>query len=134
MTSSTLAPTMQATDQIRFSNAMKTIRRAGIVTRINLMSCCRGCAQLPSGDLLWTFGGQGGAHSWVDGKMVSRDARNRLAKRGYGSINPRDFVKEEFFFFEGIEAAKVAQAAFTAEGFTVDWDGTEQQALVLNLI
>lgn len=127
------------TTQTRFGNALKSIRKIGVTTRINVMSCCRGCAELPEDKaVLWTFGGQDNAFSWLDGEMVYRD-KLATAKRRYSRVNSASmnringFVDSVFFYFTEIVAAEAAAACFAAEGFTVEWDGTFSSAVVIKM-
>jgi len=135
----TTATIQEVTTQARFNNALKTIRKVGITTRLNVSSCCAGCVILPENTaILWTFGGQDSAFSWFEGTMVNRNVLAKAKRRGY-NINiesitrARGIEKEVYFKFTDIIAAEAAQLAFEAEGFEVEWDGTDIQCVIVKM-
>lgn len=144
----------------RFKNAWSKIRRAGVVTRVNVMSCCRSCAgadpqrwfgvapeACDTTPVVWTYGGQGGRVRWVDGLPFYADAvtsrrngwtRTHTAAQllaSHSTYRPT-LVTEVCVYHSGpgVEAAKIAKDAFESEGFTVDWDGTEHRAVCVTLV
>ena len=134
------ATTIQATTaQTRFYSALKMIRKVGITTRINYATCCRGCASFPDNTaILWTMAGQGNAFSWFEGVMVNRAVLATVKRRNYYVSmerikRARGIESQAYFYFTDIVAAEAAQIAFTAEGFEVEWDGTEGQAVIVNM-
>jgi hypothetical protein len=140
MTTATLtAPVQTATDQVRFGNALKAIRKMGVTTRLNVQSCCRSCAEIPEDKAtLWNFGGQDNAFSWFEGTMVYRHKLAKAKRRFYyvsldGMERTHSIVHTLFFYFTDIVAAEIAAACFKAEGFTVEWDGTFASAVVIKL-
>jgi hypothetical protein len=137
MTASTIQKT---TAQVRFNAAMKSIRKVGVTTRINFQTCCRGCAVFPDNTaILWTMAGQGNAFAWFDGVMVNRNVLAKLKRRNYGYVTmdelsrARGIEKEIYFYFTDIVAAEAAQIAFEAEGFEVEWDGTDIHAVLVKM-
>jgi hypothetical protein len=134
-----VATAQTTTAQVRFNSALKAIRKVGITTRINYATCCRGCASFPDDTaILWTMAGQGNAFSWFEGVMVNRAVLATVKRRSY-YVNmeriqrARGIESEAYFYFTDIVAAEAAQIAFTAEGFEVEWDGTEGQAVIVKM-
>jgi hypothetical protein len=96
--------------EVRMERALKAIRRAGIVARRNVMSCCRSCVDLGlAGNVpvIWHFGGQG----------------NRTAIEGnYATFSSMYFNHDNLATAEGLtEAGKVVLKAFEDNGITVEW-------------
>jgi len=125
------------TTETRFKDAIKGIRsikidnRVQFGVRVNVMSCCRGCAQIPdTKPYIWTFGGQDNAFGWFEGEAYDRSAIKK-AKDYYR--RPTKPLKDVYFYFTDISVAEVAKDAFTAQGFEVEWDGTEGQAVLVKL-
>jgi hypothetical protein len=137
MATATLTKT--ETVQIRFTNALKAIRKDGIATRMNVMSCCGGCADIPESEhkpVIWTFGGQGGAFSYIDGVMVYRDVLAKVKRRGYGITAEtvaanKGKVTKVYINHTSVESARIAATAFHVEGFDVEWDGTDMNCVVV---
>jgi hypothetical protein len=126
---------MTLTTQDRFKAALKTIRAAGATTRMNVRSCCQGCAILPDVDMLvWTFGGQGNAYSFHNGEMVKSDKLAKLRKRGYGTLAERDHVDALYLNFSTVEAGQAANFAFQDQGFVTEWDGSIHQSVIVKFI
>ena len=128
------------TAKVRWSNALKTLRAVGIATRMNVKSCCRSCANIDTDRAtVWTFGGQGNAFSWLDGTMVNREILYKVKARSFGgvtldSMKRNKGIEEQVFFnFTDIIAAEAAVIAFEAEGFEVEWNGTEGQCVIIKM-
>ena len=135
----TVIETTTATAQVRFNNALKAVRKVGVATRVNFSSCCRSCAVLPEDKVtLWTFGGQGNAYAWFEGTMVNRSELAKLKARVFTvTLEKLEKAKaletEVYFNFTDIIAAEAAVICFEAEGFEVDWDGTDLKCVVVKM-
>ena len=122
-----------------FNNAKKEIRTLGVKVKVNVMECCRSCIgneQLGLKDdttpYIYTYGGQGGAISWVDGLPFYRsDMRGR---KSY--ITPRlsDMASTEYFNHGNLtpELGKQIVEIFERNGFVVDWDGKDFHCIEIN--
>lgn len=113
--------------QTRFETAIKALRKDGVKIRQNVQKCCRGCIgyedlnmkdeEQPYG---YTYGGQGFAIVWRDGQPFRKsDLTGRNSY--YRTPKPEESV---MFNWGNGSAEKIAEA-FRAEGFEVDWDGSE---------
>jgi len=117
--------------EARFKRAIKAIRAEGIIWKSNVRQCCRGCVShtqlgLASTDstepYAWTFGGQGHAIRWDEnGDVRKSDKGWRSETFTYAYIN-----------WGNGSAQKVADA-FRAEGFEVEWDGTDSDTVTVTL-
>ncbi|QGH74001.1 hypothetical protein SEA_HIDDENLEAF_50 [Microbacterium phage Hiddenleaf] len=108
--------------QIRFENAIKALRKDGLKIRQNIQKCCRGCIteedlnmkdeEQPYG---YTYGGQGFAIVWRDGQPW---------RKGSAWYRPTEPEESVMFNWGNGSAEKIAEA-FRAEGFEVEWDGSD---------
>lgn len=139
----------------RFDKAVAQARESITVT-INVDECCRSCVNREdlgaTGEdatgYAWTFAGQE-AGIYFDEKgdaqlreeMISFDFSDDddevdyyddedEAEKSYISIPAR----EVFFYHGGVAAAQIIADAFTTQGFTVVWDGTESRAVQVNFL
>lgn len=123
------------TQQIRFENAIKALRKDGVKIRQNVQKCCRGCiveadlnmkdANQPYG---YTYGGQGFATKWIDDSLFRKsDFTGRNAR--WSDPKPQESVMINW----GNGSAEKIAEAFRAEGFTVDWDGQEWSCVEIKL-
>lgn len=106
----------------RFDNAMKTIRKAGIVAKRNVMSCCRSCVDLGLADnvpVLWHFGGQG----------------NRNVITGnYSDFESMYFNHDNLATAEGLTSAgQIVLKAFADNEIEIDWDKSPSKCLLVKL-
>ena len=102
----------------RFRTAVREVRNGGTYVALNVDTCCRGCAThkdfgIPEGetDFVWTYCGQGGRLTFMDGEPS---------------------VGEAFFYFAEIGAARTLRTVMRDHGFTVDWDGTKNKAVLVH--
>lgn len=132
--------TLQAADtQARWNKAIKDARAAAkeagvpIKIRQNVMSCCRGC--LTHEDLgltkdseiavAYTFGGQGNRIQWRSGNPVTE------VKKKKGDWYAKATLETEAYWNHENGSAPFLQEAFEANGFEVDWDGTDSQCVIV---
>lgn len=141
------------TTEQRYKAAVVALRASGVTVRVNVRSCCRGCAtpeqlgttaDMASNDPhAWTFGGQGGVVSWRDGEAYAGRGYRRFLRQAYAGrpwqITPKrlaPYRAKSLHWYHGgpgVEAAEKVSAAFTAQGFEVEWNGTTEQAVVVKL-
>jgi hypothetical protein len=137
------------TTEQRFKAAVRVVRKH-IVLRLNVMNCCNGCigydqlgltkATVDTTPSAYTFGGQGKAISWDNGEAFKRPKLAAI-RRDYYYGYPLALATHEAralnVYFNhsgpGVEAATVLRDAFTAFGFTVDWDGSRSKRVVIVL-
>lgn len=109
---------METSLEVRFNNAMKAIRKSGIVARKNVMGCCRSCINLELADnvpVIWHYGGQGnrttisGDHATFSSMYFNHD---NLVANG-----------------ELTSAGQKVLEAFEANGIEVDWDKSASKCL-----
>lgn len=125
------------TTETAWKEAIREIRASGVRIRQNVMKCCRSCIEYRDMGLEedtttpygYTFGGQGGAYSWVDGVMVTRESKAKLARSWGARLNP--VTKVYFNWSNG--AGRVIADVFARHGFKVDWDGNNSSCVVVNL-
>ena len=130
--------------EARFKAAVKEIRASGVKIRQNVNGCCTGCIETTALGLteeteqttpyLFTYAGQGNRYTWRDGLPYYAAAIR--VRRSWGGENlDRRGAKVTTMYFNhggpGIVAAKVAAAAFRAQGLTVEWDGTATQCVIV---
>jgi hypothetical protein len=139
----TVTATTTKTVQDRFTNAVKASRQKNkFRVRVNVMGCCRSCisAEREENDTrayAYAFGGQGMAYTWFEGEMFYRETVNKMKRRHYAHASVRSAllgsasgrVKVVYFNFDTVEVAQSLREAFEAEGFTVEWNGTEEQCV-----
>lgn len=122
--------------QGRFKSAISVARKNGVNIKQNVMSCCRGCVEIPEGTV-WSFGGQGNAYSWVNDTPVYRSELAKAKRRGnmwtfrLEDTVARTKVEGIYFNHTNVESARIFADAFTAEGFTVSWDGTDMACVLI---
>lgn len=106
----------------RFTRAMNVLRSEGIAARRNVRKCCRSCITpedlgMARGDqpYAYTYGGQGHAIAFAaDG----------------GVYYPSDGTRaERAWFNHGNGAAERVVEAFRAEGFAVEWSGSDSDCV-----
>jgi len=121
-----------STTQERFKNAVKAIRKDGILWRTNVRQCCRGCitpkqlgmsSHEDPNPYAYTYGSQGSAIKW------NRDGTPTVDVGRYQSVP----AKIEMFVNWGNGSAEKVLAAFRAEGFTADWTGSEHHCVIVVL-
>ena len=136
------------TMETNFRNALKDIRKAGIKTRLNVMECCRGCVTneklgIENDDvaIIWSYGGQDNATSWVDGLPYGRTALNDIKRGGRWTFlhryttNAENIAWGDYFNHNGLSAEQqdTVYEIFTRNGLVVDWekDRREFQCIVI---
>lgn len=108
--------------EIRFNNALKKIRKSGIVARRNVMGCCRSCTNLELADdipVIWHFGGQG----------------NRLA------IDGDDYNTNTIYFNHGnlvddngiTASGRIVLDAFAENQIKVNWEQSSARCIEIDL-
>jgi len=105
------------TDRQRWNAAWKRIGAQGVATKQNYVSCCRSCAvlDLPDGKLAWTFCGDGTLNDRLSGIHFRRD----------GS------AKFDVYVYHADGAGAIVAKEMKAEGFDVDWDNTDDHAVLV---
>lgn len=143
MTTVTATTTTTKNVQDRFTSAIKASRQKNqFRVRVNVMGCCRSCISADHDETdkrayAYAFGGQGMAFTWFEGEMFYREMVNKMKRRNHAHASVRDAlqrsasgrVKVVYFNFDTVEVAQSLRNAFEAEGFTVEWDGTEEQCV-----
>lgn len=114
----------------RYELAMKEVRRAGVISRRNITTCCRGCydPEIKDGQpIIWHYGGQG---YYVD--LAEGGAYYRYASYG------NDGVDTMYFNHDGlVEAGELTPAgqavldAFERHGLVIKWDRTNSDCIQL---
>lgn len=138
-----VASDVQATMEESFLNAKKEIKKAGVRVRVNVMVCCRGCVsqeklgmKTMKDAIVWSFGGQEQAVSWIDGLPFSRYEVNNRIHRGYGFTPSKNKIVQKIYFnhrnLTNEMKSKVVQI-FENNGFVVVWDLSDNECLVLDL-
>jgi hypothetical protein len=139
------------TTQERYKAAVAAVKAAGVTVRVNVRAATRGSVtheqlgttadMADNNPRAWTYGGQGDAIAWRDGEAHSGSAYLRLVARTRDRrfVSPAAFeqtrAKAVYWYHggPGTEAAQKVADAFRAHGFTVEWDGTAGQAVVVTL-
>lgn len=111
----------------RFQKAVRGIRAHGVTTRQNARKCCRSCLSYDLGaeghvPYAFTYGSQGSGYSWRDDRPVWTDAQ-----WGRGSGN----VDQIMWNFDDTPTGQIIADEFRAQGFTVDWDGSVAQCVII---
>ena len=104
--------------EAEFKNALKIIRQAGITARVNVRSCCRGCADLGLADnvpVIWHFGGQGNKIRWDEDPDEVTFSHNQMVDKE-GSLT---------------DSGRIVIEAFTNQGLVVDWDQTDARTITI---
>jgi hypothetical protein len=98
--------------------ALKVIRQAGITARMNVRSCCRGCADLGLADnvpVIWHFGGQGNKIRWdEDPDEVTFNHDGMLKEKGVLT-----------------DSGRIVLEAFTNAGLKIDWDQSDSMCMTI---
>lgn len=126
-----------ATVEERFKAALKQARRDGAKVRTNIQECCRGCVtwqklgfkseeESETTPLAWTYGGQGGAVTWMNGEAFYRAELNRRTRWYSNSERARVDV---IWFNHSNGGAEIIAKAMKDQGFEVDWDGSEYKCV-----
>lgn len=133
---------IEADTETRYKQAVKDARAAAkaagvpIKIRQNVMTCCRGCTSnedlgLPKDDdstaYAYTFGGQGNRIQWRKGNPVF-GARK---PKGYGYMESAS-LETKAYWNHGNGSAPFLKEAFEANGFEVEWDGSDAQCVIVN--
>jgi hypothetical protein len=118
--------TTSTTQQERFQKAVRAIRKQGITTRQNARKCCRSCLAYDLGaeghvPYAFTYGSQGSAYTWRDDRPVWVDRQ----------WNGSQDVDKIFWNYDAAPTGEVIAAEFRKEGFTVEWDGTSSQCVMI---
>ena len=98
-------------------NALKVIRQAGITARVNVRSCCRGCADLGLAEnvpVIWHFGGQGNKIRWDEDPDEITFSHSQMTKDGVLT-----------------DSGRIVIEAFTNEGLKVDWDQSDIRTITI---
>lgn len=122
--------------QDRFQTAIKEARKEGAKVRQNVQQCCRSCVtyqklgfkteeERDTTPLAWTYGGQGSAYSWPDDKgPVYRQATRSFGRRSQARV-------DRIYFNHDNGGGEIIAEAMKRNGFTVDWDGSFAQCVVV---
>ena len=118
--------------QLRFETAIKALRKEGVKIRQNVQKCCRHC--IGYGDLGmkdekqpygYTYGGQGSAIAWRDNQPFLRS--ELIGHKSYFYRAPKP--EESVMFTWGNGSAEKIVEAFRAQGFDVEWDGSDSSCV-----
>lgn len=128
----------------RFELAMKDIRRAGVVARRNVSSCCRSCYDANVADdqpIIWHFGGQGNrvildddgfgnykterSYSWRTGKYTTSTWSDETVEQIY-------FQHDNLVDADGLTpAGHAVMIAFSVHNIHVDWDMSQSKCIAI---
>lgn len=125
-----------------YRNALKEIKANGVKTKVNVMECCRGCVtneklgiENDSVAIIWQYGGQGHAISWVNGLPVDRAELNEYKRsRSWYNLhrytqNPEKNMAWGVLFNHNSlteEQRDMVADVFTKHGFVVNWDKADR--------
>lgn len=133
MSALAVAPVTTAlTTKELWNKSLREARKAGLSVKQNVRECCRGCVDVvevmglkdeDNDAWAYTYGGQGMATKWQDDRMIPAYTP-RYARRNQNV--------DEVYFNHGNGAGAILVKAFRANGFTVKWDGTESQCVMVN--
>jgi hypothetical protein len=104
--------------EIEVKNALKTIRKAGIAARVNVKSCCRGCADLGLASnvpVIWHFGGQGNKIKWDNDPDEVTFSHDGMVDKDGGLT----------------DSGRIVVESFTNEGLKVDWDQSDARCITI---
>ena len=113
---------IQETLEVRFDKALKTIRKAGITAKRNVMGCCRSCIDLglaTNVPVVWHYGGQGNRTSIVG---------------NYADFNTMYFNHSNLVADgELTSAGEMVLKAFADNALEVEWDKSDSKCLQVKL-
>ena len=127
--------------ETNYRNALKEIKANGIKTKVNVMECCRSCVTneklgIANNDvaIIWQYGGQGHAVSWVNGLPVDRAELNEVKRNSWYSRsrylnNPAEHIVWGVLFNHNAltdEQRDKVYEVFTKHGFVVNWDKADR--------
>ena len=137
------------TMETNYRNALKEIKAYGVKTKVNVMECCRSCVTneklgIANDDvaIIWQYGGQGHAVSWVNGLPVDRAELNEYKQsRSWYNLNrymnnPAEHMVWGVWFNHNAlteEQRDKVYAIFTAHGFVVNWDKADRDAKCIEI-
>lgn len=139
-----------STTEERFQAAVTAVQAQGVHLTLNVMTCCNGCTgatdvgltdeTLDTTPHAWHFGGQGAELVWDNGKPRfmnempedddEDDERESFGRRNY--TRPADVL----WFNHGgpdLKAAQTLTEAFRGQGFTVEWNGTDDECVQVHV-
>lgn len=140
--------------QVRFEAAVNGVQARGVHLKINVMQCCRSCITftdlgLPSQEArenepyAFTFAGQGNELLWQKGVPFYLEEAYEIDDEEEDFFGPRsrerniDRPATTLYIYHGgpgLTAAQTVTEVFRGEGFEVDWDGTEDRAVIVHLV
>lgn len=142
--------------ETRFNAAVAAVQAQGVHLKLNVMECCRGCIgheklELPSREALDTtpyayqYGGQGSELVWRNGQPFYLDEpwddEDEDEEDGFYASRRHQKRDERcahtVYFNHGgpdLVAAQALVEIFRGGGFTVDWDGTKNQCVIVHLV
>lgn len=120
------------TTQDRWRRAITQARAAGAIVQTNVKVCCHGCTtredldmteeQQESTPYAYFLSTQGRRVRFVG---TARPGNLNRGVRG----EPTDETRDVCYFAHGNGGGQILADAFRAEGFDVDWDGTERKSV-----
>jgi hypothetical protein len=143
--------------QKKYEQAIMQTQMAGVVTLVNVESCCRSCASYEMSEqgvkddtkLVWTFAGQDSRVEWLHGKpmrMVEHelegdvyyeteedDEGNEVEVECYGDpdVEVRPEPAEDVYWYHSAGGAATLVEKMREAGFEVEWDGSESTAVLV---
>jgi hypothetical protein len=128
----------------RFELAMKDIRRAGVLARRNVASCCRSCYDPQIADdqpIIWHFGGQGNRVILDDdgfGNYKSERSYSRWAGKYVTTTWSDREVDEVYFQHDNLvdengltPAGHAVMIAFAVHHIHIEWDMSQTRCIVV---
>jgi hypothetical protein len=140
------------TTEERFEAAVTAVQAQGVHFRLNVMSCCNGCATashvglteeaLETTPHAWNLGSQDNELVWQDGepRFLNEMVEDDDEDDEYESFGRRRhaYTREADVLWlnhggPGLKAAQALTEAFRGQGFTVEWNGTDSEAVQVHL-
>jgi hypothetical protein len=138
-----------STTEERFEAAVSAVQAQGVTLKVNVMACCNGCANashlglteeaLETTPHAWNLGSQGDELVWDNGKpRFLNELPDDEDDDEFESFGRRNLTRPAtvVYFNHGGPDLKAGQAlaeAFRSQGFTVEWNGTDVEAVQVHL-
>lgn len=135
------------TTEERYKAAVAAIKAGGVTVRVNVRSATLGSVAVEQlgikstdAPYAFTWGGQGNAVHWRDDGEAYTGERyptfRRRTKDRPWLATPENLARYRairIYWYHGGPAAQVIADAFRAQGFTVEWDGSAEKSVVVQM-
>ena len=129
--------TTTSTFETRFTDAVKEIRKAGIVARRNVASCCRSCYDPKVADdqpIIWHFGGQGNA-ILIEGDSVGYRVREDSYYVSQGKVDSF-YLQHSNLVNDDSQLTTNGQLVvdiFARHGVVIDWNQSQWSCIEIKV-